>query len=198
MKSGSLAGVLTGLMFAAGGVAHALEFQSEVLPIFSQRCGKCHMEGKSKGGLALDLEKISKEIGPSKAIVPGDADKSDLIKVMMLPQDDEDRMPPENAPMPENEIGVIKTWISEGAKLPTDEPKPDEKKKEEAKPETAAAPEKWTSSSGTSITASLVRVDVARKAIVLKTEDGRTVEVPIAKLDEDSKARAKAFWESHK
>lgn len=194
---------LSVLALAGNGLLRGAEYQTDVLPIFTNRCKDCHMEGKSKGHLALDADKISKEIGSSKAIVPGEPEKSDLLRVLKLKEGDEERMPPKGPPLSEEEIGKIRTWISEGAKLPEADPKGTEKKEEnkekpEAKTEGAAAPETWTSTSGTSVTATLLKVDPARKTIVLKREDGSTMEVPIAKLDEDSKARAKAFWEKNK
>lgn len=202
MKSGFSLFVLT--LLAAGG-AQAVEFQTEVLPIFSSRCKDCHMEGKAKGHLALDLEKIPKAIGSSKAIVPGDAEKSDLVKMLLLPEGNEDRMPPKGAPLSEGEIAKIKSWIAEGAKLPggageekkAEDKKPEDKPEEKAK-EAEAAPDTWTSTAGTSITATLLKVDPARKSIILKKEDGSTAEVPIAKLDEASRAKAKAFWDANK
>lgn len=191
------------LIVFAGGQAHGVEFQTDVLPIFSSRCKDCHMEGKSKGHLSLDLEKIPRAIGSGKSIVPGDAEKSDLVKMLLLPEGNEDRMPPKGAPLSEGEIGKIKSWIAEGAKLPEGaegDKKPEGEKKADEKPkETAAAsPETWTSVAGTSITATLLKVDPARKTIVLKREDGSTTEVPIAKLDEASRAKAKAFWDANK
>ena len=162
------------------------------------------MEGKSKGHLSLDAEKIGRKIGDKEVIVPGDPEKSSLVKVLLLKEGDDDRMPPKGPPLSESEIGAIKSWISEGAKLPDkkekdkDKEKEKEKEKPDEKPESASAPETWTSTSGSSVTASLVRVDAVRKVIVLKKEDGSTMEVPIGKLDEDSKARARAFWEKNK
>lgn len=198
MKSGLFLSLLAATLTGSG-IVHAVEFEADILPIFTNRCGKCHMEGKSKGSLSLELDKISREIGPSKSIVPGDSAKSELVKLMCLPEDDEDRMPPEKAAMPESEIGKIKTWIDEGAMLPGDKPKEEEKKaEEEKKPEEMAAPETWTSTTGTSVTATLIKVDAVRKSILLKMDDGKTIEVAIAKLDEDSKARARKYWEAHK
>jgi mono/diheme cytochrome c family protein len=187
---------LSALTLAGGSLARAAEFQ-EVQDIFSRRCKECHMEGKSKGHLSLEAEKIARKIGDKEPIVPGEPDKSNLVKVLLLKEGDDDRMPPKGPPLSEAEIGAIKSWISEGAKLPDKKDKQD-KEKADAKPEPASAPEMWTSTSGSSITAALMRVDAVRKVIVLKKEDGTTMEVPISKLDEDSKARAKSFWEKNK
>ena len=50
----------------------AVEYEADIFPIFQSKCSKCHMDGSSKGGIALDLDKVIKEVGAGKAIVPGD------------------------------------------------------------------------------------------------------------------------------
>ena len=74
------------------------------------------MDGESKGKVALDKDKIAKEIGDG-SIVPGDVKKSDLHWTMTLDPDDDLAMPPKGARVPAAEIAIIAKWIEEGAKL---------------------------------------------------------------------------------
>jgi hypothetical protein len=199
MKSGFLV-ALSVLALAGSGLLRGAEFETDVLPLFTKSCKDCHMEGKAKGHLALDADKIAKEIGSSKAIVPGEPEKSDLLKVLKLKEDDEKRMPPKGkgSPLSEEEIGKIRTWITEGAKLPEKDSKATDKKEEpkdkaDGKTEGAAALETWTSSAGSSVKASLLRMSGSN--VVLKLENGRVLEVPLSKLSEESQAQAKAASE---
>lgn len=68
------------------------------------------MAGSSKGGVALDLGKVLKEIGSGKAIVPGDTEKSDLFEVVSLPDDEGDKIPPEGKgrPLSTGEVAKLK------------------------------------------------------------------------------------------
>ena len=72
----------------------AVDFQTEIVPILKNRCGKCHMDGESKGKVSLDANLISKEIGDDGSIVPGDVKGSDLHWTMTLSPDDDLCMPP--------------------------------------------------------------------------------------------------------
>jgi hypothetical protein len=52
----------------------------------------------------------------AKAIEPGNADSSDMIKRLLLPVADDDHMPPKKKPQPsEQEIALLHWWIQEGA-----------------------------------------------------------------------------------
>ncbi len=99
--------LLPAIFGLASFTASAVEYETDIFPIFKSKCSKCHMEGSSKGGVALDLDEITKEIGSSKAIVPGDTEKSDLFEKVTLPDDDGDKMPPEGKgrPMSAGEAG---------------------------------------------------------------------------------------------
>src|SRR5690348_3049364 len=60
-----------------------VDYLREVHPLLQEKCGNCHLNGKSKGGLRLDTrEAILKggESGP--AAIAGDAKNSLLIKLV--------------------------------------------------------------------------------------------------------------------
>src|SRR4029077_18324493 len=73
---------------------HVEFFEKKIRPIFVERCYKCHstQAEKVKGGLSLDSrEGLLKGGDSGPAIVPGDPEKSILIKAIR--QTDELRMP---------------------------------------------------------------------------------------------------------
>lgn len=87
-----------------------------VAPIFERRCVQCHKEGKAKSKFRMDTYELLVKGGKEDAgLVPGDAAKSNIVVRMELPEDDEERMPPEGKHIEDAEIAVIKWWIDSGA-----------------------------------------------------------------------------------
>jgi len=70
------------------------DFSREVRPLLEKHCFKCHGPEKQKGGLRFDTKEGAFKTGESgdKAIVPGHATQSRLIKLVSSSDDDE-RMP---------------------------------------------------------------------------------------------------------
>lgn len=175
--------------------ASAVEYEADILPIFQSKCSKCHMDGSSKGGVALDLDKVMKEIGSGKAIVPGDTAKSDLFEVVSLPDDDGDKMPPEGKgrPLSTGEMAKLKEWIEAGA--PVGDMKPE---MEEEKPaaDSLKRPDpidgSWTNTSGKTIKATLIRVDGNNAILRMGTKD---YPYPIKDLNADSQGIIRKFAE---
>src|SRR5436190_20937203 len=84
-------------------------FEKNIRPLLAENCYKCHSakSEKIKGGLLLDTrEGLLKggENGP--AIVPGDPDKSLLIKAVHY-IDKDLQMPPKDKKLPESEIAKL-------------------------------------------------------------------------------------------
>ena len=76
--------------------ASAVDFKTQIAPIFRTKCYACHSTTKKvKGKLALDDDKLPEQIGAGKHIIPGEAAKSTLYVNCTLPNDDADVMPPE-------------------------------------------------------------------------------------------------------
>ena len=93
-------------------------FEKKIRPIFVERCYKCHSVGadKVKGGLLLDSrEGLLKGGDSGPAIVPGDPEKSILIKA--LRQTDELRMPVKEK-LPDEAIADFVAWVKMGAPDP--------------------------------------------------------------------------------
>ena len=98
-------------------VNQAMVYQQIVNPILQTRCVQCHNAQKSKGGLRMDTPDMLKkgyEDGP--VFVAGKATASELIKVCLLPEDDDHHMPPKGkTQLQENQIALLTWWIDQGA-----------------------------------------------------------------------------------
>lgn len=97
-----------------------LAFAEVVLPIMDTKCLYCHSEeaGKSRGGLYMDTyENLliggdSQDDDEFRTLVPGDAEKSYMIEVMVLPMDDDMHMPPpKKEQMAAHEIELLTWWV---------------------------------------------------------------------------------------
>src|SRR3954467_11805018 len=109
------------LSLAVGRKAGAVDFNREVRPIFSEHCYACHGpdEGKRKAGLRLDREEEAFKALKSgeHAIIPGDLEKSALVK-RITTSDQDDIMPPvkHGKPLSKEQIETLTAWVKEGAK----------------------------------------------------------------------------------
>lgn len=166
--------ILASLLMTASTV-FAVEFEADILPIFKSKCSKCHMEGSSKGGLSLDLDKVGREIGSGKAIVPGDTTKGDLFEKVSLPDDDDDKMPPEGKgnPLSAGDIAKLKEWIEGGAAVGDEKPEMSETEEKSGDLPKRPAPidGSWTNTSGKTIKAILVRVEGDKAILRMKGKD---------------------------
>lgn len=119
-------------------IEQALVYKDIVQPIMEMRCTQCHNASKSKGGLRLDeMSFIVKggESGP--ALLAGNSAESDLIKKCLLPENDDQHMPPKGKPQLTNEqIALLSWWIEQGA--PADKKVGELKKSDAVKPALAS------------------------------------------------------------
>ena len=100
--------------FAAG----KLKFNRDIRPILSDKCFFCHGPDPKKREAKLRLDEAESAIA-KKAIVPGNADASEMIK-RILTDDADDHMPPAKSKLPgmtPQEIATLKQWINEGAEF---------------------------------------------------------------------------------
>src|SRR5262249_26397296 len=92
-------------------------FARDVQPILPENCLQCHGPDpkQRKAKLRLDVEKEA--LGHGEAIVPGHADKSELIE-RVSSADPDFRMPPPKTGkrLKPEQIALLRRWIDEGAK----------------------------------------------------------------------------------
>jgi len=95
--------------------APPVDFNRDVRPILSDRCFACHGPdaGKRKAKLRLDQREVALEKG---AIVPGDAEASEMV-LRILSEDPEEQMPPPETrqPLSAAQKDTLRRWIEEGA-----------------------------------------------------------------------------------
>ncbi|MEM7600804.1 MAG: c-type cytochrome domain-containing protein [Verrucomicrobiota bacterium] len=172
--------------------ASALDYEQDILPMLESRCANCHLDGSSKGGVAFDLDKVGRDIGAGKTIVPGEPDSSDLIERVTLPEDDGDVMPPQGKgrPLSDGDVAKLKEWIEAGAVVGNEEPEMTEATAEDRPPRPDPIAGRWTNTSGKTIEATLIRVEGSNAILRMGTKD---YPYPIANLDATAQATIKSF-----
>ena len=115
------------LSFALLTCVHALnavvDFKKEVWPILEERCVECHkapyeLNGelkKPKAGLRLDGAAYIMHGGDEGPVVVADhPSRSSLYQRVILPEDDDDHMPPKGDPLSYRQKEVLRKWIAQG------------------------------------------------------------------------------------
>jgi hypothetical protein len=100
-----------------------ISYNFHIRPILSDNCFACHGPdaNKQEAGLRLDVEEAAysalKESPGKFAIIPNDVNGSELYHRIVNTDPNELMPPPEsNLSLTEEEIGLIKKWIEQGAK----------------------------------------------------------------------------------
>jgi len=92
---------------------HTVSFQTQIAPILNQRCRACHNGGSALGGLSVvSLSSLLKGGDHGALVMPGRPGTSLLMDYLTGKRD---RMPKGSAPLPDDQIGLFRTWIQEGA-----------------------------------------------------------------------------------
>ncbi len=111
-------------------------FEKRVLPILAERCFSCHSAKaeRVKAGLLLDTaEGLLKGGDQGRAVVPGDLEKSLLVRAVRW-TDEDLRMPPKKK-LADSEIADLEAWVKTGA--------PDPRRKASAKAWEPRAEDVW-------------------------------------------------------
>jgi hypothetical protein len=91
-------------------------FETEIRPLLSEHCIRCHGPDKQSGGLRLDSPEFLEKGGDSgAAIVPGRSDESRFIQAVRY--DGDLQMPPDNR-LTEKQVAVLDHWVRSGAIWP--------------------------------------------------------------------------------
>ena len=93
-----------------------ISFDRQIRPIFQGVCIGCHQPAKAKGNYLMMSREQMMAAGESKlaAIVPGQPDKSHLVK-LITPDKGEAEMPKGKKALSQVEIDLVRKWIAEGA-----------------------------------------------------------------------------------
>jgi Ca2+-binding RTX toxin-like protein len=119
----NLAAVTNADFVVVNPVVTAVNFDTQIQPIFSGRCIGCHDTSGPPHGLVLvegesysHLVNVASEEVPSlNRVEPGDPDNSYLVQKVEGTAAVGGRMPLNSTPLTSQQIGLIRQWISEGA-----------------------------------------------------------------------------------
>ena len=117
------------VLVSAGGIALALvlssflgffesrvDYNTQIKPLLNKNCIICHGGVKKASGFSLLFR--HEAVAPAKsgkpAIIPGDADASEMIRRLTLTDPDE-RMPLDHPALKPDEIDLLRKWIDQGA-----------------------------------------------------------------------------------
>ena len=103
-----------------------VDFETQVLPIFKERCFECHQKEftdtktgklkKPKGKFRMDNPELLVQGGSEGGnLTPGDPAKSTVYTTVTLPDTDDLAMPPKGDRLTAEQQNLIKQWITEGA-----------------------------------------------------------------------------------
>ena len=103
---------------------HQRFYVEKVRPVLEAKCYRCHGPEKQKGGYRLDQPELALKGGESGhvAIKPGDPMESHLVRLILLPPQHDDVMPPVGKePLTSEETMTLLDWIRNGAEFPPGE-----------------------------------------------------------------------------
>jgi len=107
-------------VFSLLGCSRQVSFEGDVRPILDNRCVKCHQpggEGYLKSGLDLENYKgLMKGTKFGPVVVPGSSINSTLVNLIEHKASSAINMPHNEAPLPEEQVELIKRWVDQGAK----------------------------------------------------------------------------------
>ena len=98
-------------------ISEAVVYADIIQPILDKKCVGCHGRSKKKGGLMLTTKEHMLKGGKNGQVVkPGVPEDSKIYTYLLLPEDDDKRMPPKGkTPLNKDQISLIYWWIHQGA-----------------------------------------------------------------------------------
>src|ERR1051325_10593525 len=114
-RSATLLILLSGLLTAAAKPSDKVSYNRDIRPIFSDNCFFCHGPDPKKRKAKLRLD-IREEALAKDAFVPGQPEKSDLIR-RIFTTDHDDMMPPpaSHKTLTPAQKDLFRRWIAQGA-----------------------------------------------------------------------------------
>ena len=95
-----------------------IDFNRDIRPLISSNCIACHGPDENERAADLRLDTIEgsrADLGGYAAIVPGDAEASEML-YRITTDDEDDKMPPKGKGrrLDPDEIALIRRWIEQG------------------------------------------------------------------------------------
>ncbi|XZE55251.1 DUF1553 domain-containing protein [Planctomycetaceae bacterium SH139] len=96
-----------------------VDFASQVAPLLSRHCLRCHAAGNQESGISLAT---AEDFYDADLVIPGQPAESLLYQVITTSGDQPPRMPPAGTPLEADELMLIERWIAAGAEWPAELP----------------------------------------------------------------------------
>tara|TARA_Y100001968_G_scaffold84475_1_gene75550 strand:- start:43 stop:3090 length:3048 start_codon:yes stop_codon:yes gene_type:complete len=111
--------VSLGLLLVASNLsAQTVDFEVDIWPVLQTSCVGCHGAETHEGNLRLDAKAIAFQGGiTGVGIVPGKPEESSVY-LRLISDDEGERMPADEEPLPAEQIEAVRRWIEQGAKWP--------------------------------------------------------------------------------
>lgn len=94
--------------------AKPITFDDHIAPILKRHCWQCHGDAKQEAGLNLaTYTNAIKGSSGGAVLVAGRSSTSRLLQAVTA-EDPAERMPPQNDPLPKEQIALLKAWIDTG------------------------------------------------------------------------------------
>src|SRR4051794_30884902 len=98
-----------------------VDYLKQIKPLLHEKCSACHGALKQKAALRLDAIQLLRKGGDNGAtVVPGKADDSLLVHAIEGTHDVE-KMPKDGSPLTAEQVKLVRDWITQGAKGPSEE-----------------------------------------------------------------------------
>ena len=98
----------------------AVSYRSDTQSILKKHCADCQLKGGlgfARSGFLVDsYEHVMQGTRYGAVVVPGSSASSSLYRLVAGRANPEIRMPYHRAPLPEEKVELITTWIDQGAK----------------------------------------------------------------------------------
>jgi mono/diheme cytochrome c family protein len=133
-------GFAVAIVTSAAAAHAAVDFATQIQPIFEARCIGCHGPDEPASRLRLDSADQIAQFRKDTLLVAGKPDESELLRRIILPADNKKRMPKDDDPLSAEEIELIRQWITEGATLTAVVAPPADAQEEPAEPAEPAEP----------------------------------------------------------
>jgi hypothetical protein len=99
-----------------GSAADAVSFSREIAPVLQSKCVACHGPDEQKGGYRLDsFERLLQPGDSGDAPITGGDPEQSLLYALTVTDDEDDRMPQKDDPLPPEFLTLFKRWLAEGA-----------------------------------------------------------------------------------
>ena len=91
-------------------------FNRDIRPLLAAKCFACHGpdEAHREADLRLDVREVAIDTG---AIVPGNIDKSEIVR-RIFSNDPDEQMPPKGKRLTAEEVSRLQRWLDQGASWP--------------------------------------------------------------------------------